>query len=119
MTCLWSEAAIELKRSGHSTGSLEQEHIRERATLWAEIIEGVSQEKCIVSLIQARNRCVILSKVEHASLLSRKLRTLHEQNPVKLHLSNGITFCKPKWGEKRKLVGGAALSSPQVLKWFE
>ena len=119
MTLLWSEAAIKLKLSGPKKGELEQEHIRERHLLWAEIIEGVHHEKCIVSLIQARDRCAILSEAEHDSLAARKERTLHEQNPVKLHLSNGITFCKPVWSVKRELVGGEALSSPGVLKWFE
>ena len=119
MTLLWSANAIQLHLDGRGKGELEQEHIRERHLLWAEIIEGVHQEKCIVSLIQARDRCAILSEEEHDSLAARKERTLHEQNPVELHLKNGITFCKPVWSVKRELVGGAALSSPQVLKWFE
>ena len=119
MTLLWSANAIQLHLDGRGKGELEQEHIRERHLLWAEIIEGVHQEKCIVKLIQARDRCAILSKVEHASLLSRKDRDTHERNPVELHLSNKIKFCKPKWGNERELVGGAALSSTGVLKWFE
>lgn len=118
MTCLWSETAIQLKLSGLDTGNLEQEHIRERHLLWDEIIQGVFQGNCIVKLIQARNRCVILSKAEHACLASKNDRTLHEQNPIELHLKKNITFCSPVWHEK-ELVGGKPLSSTEVLKWFE